>query len=52
MKKFLLAGMVTLFVLMLALSVSIAEGFEPEEPKQYVEAPLTEKHGIYCGLCI
>ena len=43
MKKILFAGMATILVLMLVLSVSIAEDFEPEEPNEYIEVALSNK---------
>ena len=42
MKKFLFAGITILIILMLALSVGIAEDFEPEEPKTFTDIAVSE----------
>ena len=43
MKKFLVVCIAALLVMLLAVSVGLAEGFEPTEPKESVPAPNTDK---------
>ncbi len=43
MKKYLVVCIAALLVMLLAVSVGLAEGFEPEEPKEFQDAPVASK---------